>query len=774
VNLPRSHGDALEERTPPEGRTPERRQLRLRGLVQGVGFRPHVYRTAQRHGVRGYVRNTGEGVEILAEGLELDRFEASLERELPPLARIDSLERKRLGGGPEHAGFEILPTPGGSGGRAAIPADLDLCADCLRELFDPQDRRYRYPFIACSQCGPRLSMTRRLPYDRASTSMNDFPLCECCRSEYEDPASRRFHAEPLACAECGPSLSHPLSAVANAIASGAIVALKTVGGFHLLCNARNADAVARLRQRKRRDGKPFAVLVSSSASAERYVLLDADARRALESRSRPVLVLDRREGGDKLSDALTPGLETLGVALPANAIQYLLLHALLGEPDDSAWLDAPNDLALVMTSANVSGEPLVTDGKEAREKLGDVADLIVDHDREIAQRVDDSVLRATGGPPFLIRRARGYAPAPIPLGDDGPCVLATGAHLKNTMTLAAGDEAVLSQHLGDLDAPSAIEAQARTAELLLATMAEPPATIACDWHRDYASTRLAETLAAELAVPVIRVQHHHAHVAAVLAEHGVAGPALGLALDGHGLGERGESWGGELLRVDGARFDRLGSFSPLEAPGGDIAAREPWRLATAWLHARRGTQAAQAHFAQLPLVTPLCQLLDNSPAPRTSSAGRLFDLAAALLGVVTHSAFEADAAMRLEGLARQPCSLTDGYELRDGILDFTPLLESLSGERDAIAGAERFHGTLVDGLTALIVDAAARSGLDTVALSGGCLLNVHLRRLLPARLAALGLRPLLATLAPANDGGISLGQAWVARAALANEPLGEH
>ena len=751
----------------------ERRQLRLRGLVQGVGFRPHVYRTAMRHGVRGYVRNTGDGVEILAEGSELDRFEETLARELPPLARIDHLERVRLGRTAGHTGFEILPTRRTDGGCAVIPPDLDLCDDCLRELFDPNDRRYRYPFIACCQCGPRLSMTRQLPYDRANTSMADFPLCPSCRTEYESPDSRRFHAEPVACADCGPRLSHPLDVITEALRGGAIVALKTVGGFHLLCDAHNAGAVTRLRRNKRRDGKPLAVMVSNSACAERYAVLDDAARAALASRQRPVVVLDRRPDGHALPAALASGLDTIGIALPSNAIHYLLLHALVGEPGDGDWLNAPNDFALVMTSANLSGEPLITQGAEAHRQLADIADLIVDHDRAIAQRVDDSVLRACRGSCFPIRRARGFAPAPVPLGAAGPCVLATGAHLKNTITLMTGAEAHLSQHLGDLDSPAAVEAQARAVELLRTAVPEPLRAVACDWHPDYASTRLAEALAARLEVPLVRVQHHHAHVAAVLAEHGHAGPALGIALDGHGLGTDGESWGGELLCVDGSGFERLGRFSRLVAPGGDVAAREPWRLAAAWLHAHHDRHAVLQRFGDLPLAVPLCQLLERSTTlPITSSAGRLFDTAAALLGIVTHAAFEADAAMRLEGLAKAPRSLPEGFVLRDGVLDFMPLLDVLARCDDAEFGSELFHGTLVDGLTAWILAAAERTGLATVALSGGCLLNAHLRRLLPVRLAERGLEPLTARLVPANDGGISLGQAWVARAAIHHDSGG--
>ncbi len=775
----------------------KRRRFLLTGQVQGVGFRPHVYRTARAYAITGFVRNTASGVEIEAAGPDLAAFLEALERDAPPRARIDCLKDCGSVASDEAAQtFEILDTADAAptATEAVIPADLGLCPDCLAELFDPEDRHYRYPFIACSHCGPRHAIWERLPYDRAATTMADFSLCTPCTHDYTDPGSRRFHAEPLACPECGPTLSESFDTMARTLQAGGIVALKGIGGFHLLCDARNVEAVETLRRRKRRDGKPFALMTTNVASARRYVDLDDRVAGLLLDQRRPIVVAEKRPNGMTLPDALAPGLNTLGFMLPGNALHYVLLHTLLGEPRGTTWLDAENDLVLVATSANVSGEPLIVDGDDARNRLGDIADLIVDHDRRIPQGVDDSVLRSTAAGPVLIRRARGYAPEPVDLGDAGACVAATGAHLKNTVTVTRERKAFVSQHLGDLDAPAGVVGQQRIFALLEQLAARNLDAVACDWHNDYASTRFAEAITADRDLPLIRVQHHHAHIAAVLAEHRVNEPVLGLALDGHGLGADGEAWGGELLMVDGHRFERLGHLRTLAAPGGDVAAREPWRLAAAWLHE---SASATDRFAAIPQAAALNRLLDSAPQPRTSSAGRLFDCAAALLGVCTHAAFEGDAAMRLEGLVRVPQAMRNGFLIEvnaseanaleanafeanafeanafeanafeANVLDFTPLLSHLADLEDPRAGAEIFHGTLLAGLAEWVVTAASSQGIDTVALAGGCLLNRWLHESLPQRLEDRGLRVVTAQAMPPNDGAISLGQAWVARRALA-------
>ncbi len=741
----------------------ERRRLHLRGLVQGVGFRPFVYRLAQRLGLCGFVRNGPDGVVIEIEGANLDSFIAALRAELPPLARIDRMLSTALPLS-HQTGFEILKTEGGEIAGAAIPADSALCEDCLAELFDPQNPRYLHPFIACTNCGPRYSMTRCLPYDRDSTSMADFELCTACQSEYTDPSSRRFHAEPICCHDCGPSLSRGIQPIADALARGEIVAIKGIGGFHLACDARNAEAVTTLRQRKQRDGKPFAVMVLNTNSARDFAHVDAAAAERLASRERPVVVVDSK---GRLPEDVSPGLGSLGLLLPYTGLHYLLFHALLGKPTGDEWLKQTQPVALVMTSANLSGEPLVTGNREAREKLAGIADLVVTHDRDIAARVDDAVLRTVGEQTIMIRRARGFAPNALPLPESGPAVLALGAHLKNTVTLARGSSAWLSPHIGDLESPSTLTFQAEACEQLLTGFQQEPEALVCDWHRDYASTRLAETLAERFDAPLIRVQHHHAHLAAVLAVNGHTAPALGIALDGHGLGERGESWGGELLQLDVGEFQRLGHFAPLPAPGGDAAAREPWRMAAGALHRLDRSADIETRFADEPMAAALADLLKLGEYGVTTAAGRLLDCAAGLLGVSRRAAFEGEPPMRLESLVRRPEALPGGFTLERGVLDFLPLLAAIADCRDPAQGADWLHGTLLDGLTAWAVWAASESGLDTVALAGGCFLNRFLAAELPVRLAAAGLRPLSAAGIPPNDGSISLGQAWVAREQLA-------
>ncbi len=740
----------------------ERRQIRVRGLVQGVGFRPHVYRCATRMGVTGTVQNGPEGVLIEAQGSCLDAFVRMLHEEAPPLARIDSLVQLPMA---TTAGddFAILATPSGAADGAAIPADTALCEACQRELFDPDNRRYLHPFIACCDCGPRFTITRRLPYDRANTSMAAFALCPACQVEYTDPGSRRFHAEPLACHDCGPRLSRDIHALADALAAGRIVAIKGVGGYHLACNARDNGAVERLRAGKLRDAKPLAVMVLNTASAAQHVQLNPVGTELLLSPERPVVVLPAASAGGELSPALSPGLATLGLMLPYTAIHYLLFHALLGSPAGERWLAEPNGLALVMTSANISGDPLVIEPAEAERRLADIADLMLHHDRDIAARADDSVVRAGGGAGMIIRRARGYTPHAIRLATAGPRVLALGAQLKSTVAMTRGELAYISQHVGDLDTPAAVAFHAETAQALQAMLQARPELLACDWHNDFASTRLAEQLSASLDVPLLRVQHHHAHAGAILAEHRHEAPALAVALDGHGTGVDGQSWGGELLLVNGGEFERLGHFAPLSLPGGDRAAREPWRMAAGVLQQLgRGEEIAR-RFVDQPLAPALAELLASGTAPVTSAAGRLFDAAAGLLGVCSHASFEGEPPMRLEGLADDPRALANAWTLDDGVLDFSPLLTRLADCEDPAEGANWLHGTLIEAISEWANAAARRSGVDTVALCGGCFLNTHLAREVPLRLQQMGLRVLMAIAMPPNDGAISLGQAWVAQ-----------
>lgn len=743
---------------------PERLSIRVRGIVQGVGFRPHVHRLARRHAIHGYVLNDAEGVLIEAEGEGLDAFVAALTREAPPLAKIEDVDARRMPPRCEKTGFAIRESQAGDVVRAAVPADAAICGDCLEELFDPTDRRYLHPFISCSHCGPRYTITRGLPYDRAQTALARFGLCPECGAEYRDPADRRFHAEPVSCNHCGPRLLTPIDEIAAKIRAGGIVALKGLGGFHLVCDARDPRAIAALRARKRRDGKPFAVMPLNLASAERLAEIDDDALRLFIGPERPVVVLPAKPDNG-LALGVANGLPSIGLLLPYTPVHYLLFHALLGSPAGRDWLDEPTDIALVATSANLSGEPLVIDELEAEERLAGIADLIAGHDREILVRADDSVVRADGPDTTMLRRARGYVPRPIRLPAEQPAVLALGAHLKTTVTLTHGATATVSQHVGDLDTPGAQGFLCETIDHLMRITRATPDRIACDLHPDFASTRLAHDLSERMGAPVVPVQHHHAHIAAVLGKHGARGPALGLALDGYGMGPGGEAWGGELLRVDGARYDRLGHLAEIATPGGDVAAREPWRMAAAAFHRIGRAGQIDARFSDEPQAVGVTQLLARGLAPATSSCGRWFDAAAGVLGLVRRSAFEGEAAMRLEGLVDRPVALEGGWRIVDGVLDLDPLFEALSDRPDARAGAALFHGTLAAGLADLTIRAADETGLRTVALSGGCFLNRVLAQDLVARLAAAGLSPLLARDLPPNDGGLSFGQAVVAGAA---------
>ncbi len=764
-----------------------RQALRVRGRVQGVGFRPFVFRLATDLGLDGWVRNDGEGVLIALAGssAQLAHFGRRLAAEAPVLARIDSVETlpgERLS---IASGFSIEASAAGPVTTGITP-DAATCSACLTELFEPADRRWRYPFINCTHCGPRFTITAGLPYDRPMTSMARFALCPACRREYEDPRDRRFHAQPNACPVCGPRLSlvdatgRPLATedvIAEAlarIADGEIVAVKGLGGFHLVCDARNGEAVARLRARKHRDEKPFAVMVSSGASARRFARVDAAAVALLESVERPIVLLPKTDDCDAALPGVAPGLAEIGLMLPVTPIQYLLFHEAAGRPRGTGWLAEAQPLALVATSANPGGEPLVIGNDEAIERLGAIADAFVLHDRDILVRCDDSVVRP--GPVSashslsFVRRARGYTPAPIELARSGPSVLATGAYLKNTACLTRGAQAFLSPHIGDLDNAASRNALDEAVAHLQCVLAIRPAAIAHDLHPDFFSTQLALRLADELGVPAIGVQHHHAHIAAVAAEHRLETPVLGVALDGVGLGENDEAWGGELLRIDGGSYTRLGHLRELPLPGGDRAAREPWRMAAAVLHQCGWGDEIATRFASQHGAAAVAEMLARDlNCPRTSSAGRWFDAAAGLLGVSTVMNYEGQAAMQLEALAaRHRGAVLEGglWRLDGGVLDLLPLLQHLADERDAVAGAALFHSTLAAALTEWIALAARRERITTVALGGGCLLNRVLGAQLCALLRARGLKVLTAMQAPPNDGGISLGQAWVAQRRL--------
>ncbi len=748
------------------------RRIRVRGLVQGVGFRPYVWNLAHQLGLSGWVLNDGGGVSIVIGGDAMDAFLDRLPKEAPRLARIDSIEVEPVALPLE--GFSILDSVADAVATAIGP-DAAVCADCVSELCDPGNRRWRYAFTTCTHCGPRYTVTRRIPYDREQTSLHDFPLCTECAREYGSVTDRRFHAETTCCPVCGPRLQlcnavgeviagDPIAQTLQMLRSGRIVAIKGLGGFHLVCDARNPQSVAELRQRKQREEKPLAVMALNTASLQQYAHIDEEERDLLQGVEAPI-VLCRTKKLDL--PGIAPGLAWLGAMLPSNPLQLLLWHEACGRPSGTAWLVEPNDLLLVMSSANPHGEPLVSGNNEALHRLTGIADAFLLHDRDIVVRCDDSVVRS--GPRF-IRRARGFTPVPIALAKDGPTVLALGGHLKNTVCVLKGREAYLSQHIGGLDNAAAIGFLEETVAHLLGILDIRPEVIAHDLHPDYASTQEALRLAQQWGVPAVAVPHHHAHIASICAEHGLDGPVLGLALDGVGLGQDGGLWGGELLRVNGAQCERLGHLQSMRLPGGDRAAREPWRVAVAvlydigrrdqiqpWLRKRYSQREAG------PLVTLLQRDLN---CPSTTSMGRLFDAAAGLLGLRDQNHYEGQAAMELEGLAQQVGPVQpfgDGFLLRDEVLDFSPLLAHLSECDNPALGAAWFHATVAHGLAQWVVAAARKSQLARVAVGGGCAMNEILMSYLRIALSEAGVSLVEARRAPPNDGGLALGQAWVVR-----------
>jgi hydrogenase maturation protein HypF len=708
----------------------ERRLLHVHGTVQGVGFRPFVQRLATRLGLAGFVRNDGEGVEIEVEGdpAALDGFSAALVAEAPALASIDRVTTLPLPplGSP---GFEIRASLAAFG-TAPIPPDSATCDDCLRELLDPGDRRFRYPFVNCTACGPRFTIVRRTPYDRANTTMAGFPLCADCRREYEDPADRRFHAEPIACPACGPRLSLPLAEAVGLLAGGSILAVKGLGGYHLACDAGNEAAVARLRSRKQREERPFALM---AAAPEALVHAGPAELELLRSPARPIVLCRRREDAP-VAPSVAPGTPWLGVLLP-----YTPLHHLL-----CADLARP----LVMTSGNRSDEPIAFEDDEARRRLAGIADAFLGHDRPIHRRCEDSVVRAS----FPVRRSRGYAPAPLALPIAAPRPLvAAGAELKATFCVARAREAFLSPHLGDLDTEQAYLAFATDLELVLSMLGVRPEAVACDLHPGYLSTRWAH----EQQVEVIEVQHHHAHAAACLAEHGEPGPALAVVFDGTGLGTDGTLWGGEILRCDLTAFERLAWLDPVPLPGGEAAIREPWRTAASYLEAA----GRPVPFARWPTVRESLKV----NAPLSSGMGRLFDAVAAVLGVREVASYEGQAAIELELLAGEVEAAPYPWRFGDGATLIRAVHDDLLAGRPRPEIAAAFH----ESVAAAAGDACAQAGgSGLVVLSGGCFQNLRLLAATTARLEASGFRVLSHRRVPPNDGGISFGQAAVAAARM--------
>jgi hydrogenase maturation protein HypF len=715
--------------------TARRERLEVRGLVQGVGFRPFVHRLAGHHGLGGFVLNHGDGVTIEAEGDAgaLRAFARALTEQAPDLARVDAVRIVGVEARGE-ATFAIRPSVRSGGRRAAVPPDAATCADCLRELFDSSDRRYRYPFLNCTRCGPRFTIVTDVPYDRARTTMAGFAMCAECRSEYEDPADRRFHAEPIACPACGPSLSMPLEEAIAVLLGGGVVAIKGLGGYHLACLAADEGAVARLRARKHREAKPFAVM---SAAPKDLAHVSGAEDAVLRSPARPIVLLRRRADAG-VAEAVAPGTPWLGVMLPYTPLHHLLCHD-IGAP-------------LVMTSGNRSDEPIAIEDGDACERLAGIADAVLGHDRPIHRRCEDSVLRVSGGRARALRRSRGFAPdaLPLPVPARRP-IVAAGGELKSTFCVARGSEARLSPHLGDLDSPAAHRAFRSDLTLYLAMSGVRLEIVAHDLHPGYHATAWALEQDAEL----VGVQHHHAHAAACLAEHGREGPALALVFDGTGYGADGTLWGGELLRCDLASFERVAHLAPVPLPGGEAAVRQPWRSAAIHLELAH----RPVPFERWPVVRQ--SLAVNAPV--SSGMGRLFDAVAALLGVCEESAYEGQAAIGLENLAGTataapyPCAI-EGSAI-SGMDLVAAAHDDLAAGRNRPEIAAAFH----EGVAAAFASACEEAAEPRlVVLSGGSFQNLRLAGAVRARLESGGFEVLEHSQVPPNDGGISYGQAAVA------------
>jgi len=766
--------------------------IRVRGLVQGVGFRPMVWRLAQQCSLVGDVCNDAEGVLIRIWGDEGLRghFVERLRREAPPLSRIDAIESSVLRGPAPGEAFVIRPSGGGEA-RTAIAADAATCAACRSDISDPGNRRFRYPFTNCTHCGPRLSILKRIPYDRVHTSMSAFCMCAACAAEYATPADRRFHAQPNACAECGPQLwleaaadaevnvaGDPIDATVTLLRAGRILAIKGLGGIHLACDATNTHAVAELRRRKRRAAKPLAVMARDIAMIRRYCRVNEVESELLGSTAAPIVLLECH-GGESLAAGVAPGQRRVGFMLPYTPLHHLLM----------AGLDRP----LVLTSGNRSDEPQCIGNEEARERLGRIADALLLHDREIVNRVDDSVVAVIAGAPAVLRRARGYAPAPLRLPETFkavPPVLALGGELKNTFCLLRDGEAILSQHLGDLEHASAKAASEEALDLYLKMFAHAPQVLAIDSHPEYLSSKFGRTWASERGMTLHPVQHHHAHIAACLADSGQpldAPPVLGIALDGAGYGDDGTLWGGEFLLANYHASSRLGALAAVRMPGGAQAIHQPWRMAYA--HLRRACDGSdpRAGYAHLPFFSaledkPLAildRMIDSGlNSPLTSSVGRLFDAVAATTGLCQVASYEGQPAIALEALVATP-ALEDGQgypfaiESREGLPRLEPrplwhaLLFDLARGIPTPVIAARFHAGLIRALVQMVEHLTLRHGDawgGRVALSGGVFQNAILSTLLIEQLESRGLTVFRHARVPANDGGLSLGQAAVAAA----------
>ncbi len=750
------------------------RRLLVGGIVQGVGFRPFVFNLAEDENLVGMVSNTSAGVLIEVQGpaQAVENFSRRLEEEAPALSRIVSVEKEDLPSLGSFLCFSIEKSRNTPGTNTLIPADTATCADCLSDIRDPGNRRFGYPFTNCTNCGPRWTIIDRIPYDRPFTSMASFTMCDACQSEYENPRDRRFHAQPNACSECGPQVwlevggnrvetDDVLAEAGRLLKAGKILAIKGLGGFHLAVDACNEDAVRLLRERKNREAKPLAVMVGNLDEARQFVHFDEAEADLLSTPEAPIVLLEKIPAGgeNQLAASVAGGHRRLGVMLP-----YTPLHHLL--------LDQPGTSALVMTSGNNSDEPICLGNAEARTRLGPIADALLLHDRGIIRRADDSVMQVLDGQSFFFRRSRGFAPVPIFVRPGGPDVLAVGPELKNTICLLKNDRAFLSPHIGDLENLQAFEFFQETISTLQGVLECTPDVIAHDMHPGYFSTQWAQKQKATL----VPVQHHHAHLVSVMAEHQLENPAIGLIMDGTGYGTDGTIWGGEILAGDAASFSRLGHFETVPLPGGDAAIKAPWRTAVSYLRHAVGDDAVRdllpPSFENL-AVGPVLEIVRKGiNSPLTSSCGRLFDAVAALTGLWNEAHYEAQAAIEMMALTTMDdvrrAKPWAGIEA-SLVLPVGPFISAAAqAASDGVSPQEisaRFHRTLIDTLASAALLASQKTGLSDIVLAGGVFQNEILMSGLMEALAGHGLHPLRPVQTPANDGAIALGQALIARAA---------
>ncbi len=746
--------------------------ITVRGIVQGVGFRPFVYNLATTAGVSGWIVNQSDAVRLEVEGPDeaVDWFLLQLREQHPPQASIDQLDVQSIACQAAPAGvpavFEIRASVTGTAHCPTIPPDLATCSDCAAEIADPAERRYGYAFTNCTNCGPRWSIITGLPYDRSRTAMDAFAMCAACARQYENPADRRFHAQPIACPDCGPALQllaingelvatdrQALREAGIAVRAGAVLALKGLGGFQLIVDATSQGAVERLRARKQRPGKPFAVMFAESTAVTRYCQVSPFELSQLTSPQAPILLLRRQEKTKQqwpIAASVAPGIPDLGVMLPNTPLHRLLIDEV--------------KRPIVCTSGNLAEEPMAIETAEALQRLSRIADFVLTHNRTIVRPVDDSVAREDDGQLQLLRRARGFAPVPIALHQTAPCILAVGGHLKNTISLSIGSQVVVGPHVGDLDNTLSMDVHRRAIADLLEFFAVTPRIVACDLHPDYSSTQHAEQLAAQWDVPLVRVQHHLAHTLSAIAEHRLPGPVLGLAWDGTGYGVDGTIWGGEAIVVDGPRWTRVAHLRPFSLPGGDRAAREPRRSILGQLYEIWGRESmglASRWFEDAELTTLFSALQRPGFFPRTSSMGRLFDGVAALGGLPDRVSYEGEAAMRLEFAADPRETTRYDIPLDDGtpaVADWQPLLESVVADRAAGVSLARISARFHNSLAVLAGEIARRAGCSRIVLTGGCFQNRLLTQRTRACLSKAGWDVYTQRAVPPGDGGISLGQ----------------